>query len=511
MSLSSIKTRRSAPIAAAVALAIVASAAQAQQAPTTTAAPESTAPGSTLQEVIVTGTRQAGLEAAESPAPIQIVSSAELAATGKSDVIAALSALVPSFVMQAFGSDMENQTIQAKLRGLSPNHVLILVNGKRRHTTANLAVDQSPFQGGAGADLSFIPMAAIDHIEVLTEGAAAQYGSDAIAGVINIILKKNSSGGTANALYGGYFDGGGETTDLSGNVGFAPLDNGYFNVTAEAKNHGHSQRGDIDPRVVDPTLLATYPDSNEPYLSGYPYLNRIQGDAESHLKLASYNAGFDLPADIQFYSFGTYGFKEANSYENYRPPTKAEYVDPVTMETEYADPYGYNPQEQLIEEDFQVTSGFKGVIATWNWDLASAYGEDHDVVNTIDAANNSLYAAVGATPVNFHDGNFITTQWTTTLDLSRDFDVGLAGPLNVAYGGEFRHETFQITPGDLGSYTYSGAASFEGYSPGNATDHGRENEAVYVDLAGVRLRVCASTRPDVTSITVTSAMLRLVN
>jgi iron complex outermembrane receptor protein len=477
MSSSSSKLLHGALIAAATALALGAPAVQAQTASTDT----STEGG--LEEVIVTGTRQAGVSAAESPAPIQIISSEELVSSGKPDIMSALSNLVPSFVMQAFGSDMENQTIQAKLRGLSPNHVLILINGKRRHTTANLAVDQSPFEGGAGADLSFIPLAAIDHVEVLTEGAAAQYGTDAIAGVINIILKKNSSGGSATGLYGGYFDGGGDTSDVSANAGFAPMDDAYFNVTGEVHNHGHSYRGDIDPRVVDPANIDTYPDSNELSLSGYPYLNKIQGDAEAHLKLVSYNAGFDLHNGVEFYSFGTYGYKEANSYENYRPPTKAEYTDPTTGVVSYADPYGYNPQEQLIEEDYQLTAGFKGVIAEWNWDLASEFGEDHEIVNTIDSANNDLYNATGATPINFHDGNFITTQATTTLDLNRDFDVGLAGPLNVAFGGEFRHETYQIISGDLASYTYSGAASFEGYSPLNDSDHGRTNEAVYVDLA----------------------------
>ena len=116
--------------------------------------------------------------------------------------------------------------LQARLRGLSPNHVLVLVDGKRRHTTASLAIDPgSAYSGGAGVDLNFIPMSSIDHIEVLTDGAAAQYGSDAIAGVINFILKKNSSGGSVDATYGGFFDGGGSTTKVDANAGFAPVEN----------------------------------------------------------------------------------------------------------------------------------------------------------------------------------------------------------------------------------------------------------------------------------------------
>src|SRR4029077_12884030 len=119
------------------------------------------------------------------------------AASGGGDLMSTLAQVVPSLTIQAFGFDMSGQTLQAKMRGLSPNHVLILINGKRRHTTANIAVDTgSPYTGGANVDLNFIPVDAIDHIEVLTDGAAAQYGTDAIAGVINIILKKDTSGGS---------------------------------------------------------------------------------------------------------------------------------------------------------------------------------------------------------------------------------------------------------------------------------------------------------------------------
>ncbi|HXR20731.1 MAG TPA: TonB-dependent receptor plug domain-containing protein, partial [Steroidobacteraceae bacterium] len=193
MTVSSTKAPYATTVAAAVALAIATSAAHAAQ---TAAASETTTETSELQEVIVTGTRQAGLAAAESPAPVQILSAEALqAAAGNPDLMSTLAQIVPSLTMEAFGFDMAGQTLLAKLRGLSPNHVLVLINGKRRHTTSNITIDAgSTYQGGAGVDLNFIPLDAIDHIEVLTEGAAAQYGTDAIAGVINIILKKNSSG-----------------------------------------------------------------------------------------------------------------------------------------------------------------------------------------------------------------------------------------------------------------------------------------------------------------------------
>jgi iron complex outermembrane recepter protein len=423
------------------------------------------------QEVIVTGTREKGIAAAESAAPIQIIGGDTLRATGKATLIDALAQLVPSFQAQAFGADMQNQTLQARLRGLSPNHVLVLVDGKRRHTTSSLAIDGgSPYSGGAGVDLNFIPIASIDHIEVLTEGAAAQYGSDAIAGVINIILKKNSSGGTVDATYGGFFNGGGSTTKVEANAGFEPVENSYINLTAH---------------------IALAP--------GYPYVNHIQGDAETHFKLAGWNAGFKLPGDVELYSNGTYGTKDALSYENYRVPAKVSYSAAAAAATAaqygltapsstadivtYPFPLGFDPLEESKENDFQVVAGLKGAIGDWTWDLAEAYGEDHMDVYTIDSANATLYAATGSTPTNFYDGKFISTQSTTTLDITKEFEVGLAGPLTVAFGGEHRRESWQLGPGEPSSYIGGGAQSFPGYPATVATNAARHSDAGYVDLA----------------------------
>jgi iron complex outermembrane receptor protein len=453
-----------------------------------------------LQQVIVTGTRQKGIVAAESAAPIQIIAGDSLQATGQSTLINALAQLVPSFQAQAFGADMANQTLQARLRGLSPNHVLVLVDGKRRHTTASLAIDGgSAYSGGAGVDLNFIPLAAVDHIEVLTEGAAAQYGSDAIAGVINIILKKNNSGGTIDATYGRFFDGGGNTGKVEANAGFAPTENSFLNVTAQVSNHGHTDRGNPDPRTEPAYYTGSYPNSNIPLVPGYPNINFIQGDAETHFKLVAFNAGVDLPGGVEFYSNGTYGSKVAQSYENYRVPGKVTY-NPATAAGTAADygltppaagtdiatypfPLGFDPQEQSKEDDFQLVAGLKGSVFGWNWDFAEAYGEDHLGVYTIDSANATLYAATGSTPTNFYDGKFISTQSTTTLDISNDFDVGLAGPLTTSFGAEHRRETYVIGPGDPDSYIGGGAQSFPGYSAAVATNAARHSDAGYVDIA----------------------------
>lgn len=438
---------------------------------------------SSLTEVIVTGTRQIGVSVAESPAPIIVVDAQELLRSGAPDLMTSLTTVIPGFVRQAFGGDMANQTLQAKLRGLSPNHTLILVDGKRRHGTANLAVLGGPYQGGAGPDLNFIPMDAVDHVEVLLEGAAAQYGSDAIAGVINIILKKDNSGGTLKALRGGYMDGGGDTNQGGAHFGFQPTDDSFFNVTAEIQNHAHSMRGGIDPRVVDPARLASYPNSNMPFRTGYPYLNLIQGDAHFTLATFAFNSGFKLNDDVEFYAFGTWGDKKADSFENYRLPSRVSHTDTTTGAVTYMYPYGFDPEEATSEKDYQITGGVKGSIADWNWDLATAYGNDSSDLYTLHSGNASLYADTGASPVDFYDGKFVATQWTTTLDISRNFDVGLAGPLNVAFGGEYRRDTYAIYAGDAASYYGGGAQSFPGFAPADAGKYSRKNYAAYIDVA----------------------------
>ena len=445
-------------------------------APDASDAPDSSAIG----EVIITGTRQTGITAADSAAPIQIVSAAALQkVSGKPDLITALATIVPSLTAQSFGGDQSNQTLQIKLRGLSPNDTLVLINGKRRHTTANLAVLNGAYQGGAAADLNLIPVEAIDHIEVLTEGAAAQYGSDAIAGVVNIILKKNPAGGDVSASYGAYDDGGGSTEDISGNAGFQPLENSYLNLTAEVRNHGHSNRGAVDPRVINPT---TYPNSNEKYAPGYPYLNLIEGDGAYHATLLSFNSAFALGGgDTEFYSFGTWGKRDANSYENYRLPNKVAYT--AGGVTTYPFPFGFSPYEAIQETDYGITAGIRGEAVGWSWDVASSYGYDHDDIYTLNSSNASLYADTGASPTSFYDGFFKATQWTSTIDISRDIPIGLAGPLNIAFGGEYRRDTYAIGAGNPASYYGGGAQSYPGFNPPDAGDHARKNEAGYIDFA----------------------------
>lgn len=445
--------------------------------------------GDAIDEVIVTGTREQGIKAVDSAAPIQVVSAEALKASGAPDLMTALSQVVPSLQMEAFGFDMAGQTLQARLRGVSPNDVLVLINGKRRHTTANLAIDTgSPFQGGAGVDLNFIPIDAIDHVEVLTEGAAAQYGSDAIAGVINIILKKNTSGGSLGATYGQYGSGGGKTEDVSGNAGLEAGPGGYFNITGDFRSHGHSDTGAVDPRLFGPAAAGyAYPNSNVVNVPGYPNLNLIQGDAAVQAKLISVNAGWDFDGGIGLYFVATYGHKNAASYENYRMPNKVHFTDPVTGVTTYPDPLGFNPQEANSEDDFQLTAGIKGAVAGWDWDLSSGFGGDRDNLSTLSTVNTGYYSSTGnasaAALGDIYDGYLQATQWTTTLDFRHGFDVGMAGPMNLAFGIEHRRDTYTIGSGPPISYIDGGASSYPGFTPLDANSNARTNDAGYIDLA----------------------------
>ncbi len=445
------------------------------------------APNTTVEEVIVTGTRQTGLKVVDSPAPIQVVDSEALVRSGQTDLRLGLSNLIPSFTAQAFGGDTANLTLSARLRGLSPNQALVLVNGKRRHTTANLAVLGGAYQGAAAADLSFIPSASIGRVEVLTDGAAAQYGTDAIAGVINIIQKKNSSGGTISATGGKYIDEGGETAAMSFNLGTAPIEGSYMNMTAETKYHDFSNRGRADQRTVNPSNPSYTSARNavESKIPGYPNLNLISGDAEYRLSTFAFNAGVSLPNDGEIYTFGSYGHKDASAYENYR----RYYRVAGKSSTDLPFPNGFNPRERIIEDDYAFTLGTSGVAGGWNYDLASTWGMDDIEVRVEDSANASLYydtsttTTKGYTPTSFHAGTWTTTQLTNTLDISRDIEVGMATPLNLAFGAEQRSESYEIGQGDAASTYKEGSQSYPGFSKTDAGRHTRNSYAAYTDLA----------------------------
>src|SRR5574337_2009873 len=252
-----------------------------------------------LDTVVVTGTRVSNRTAAESLAPIDVLNPADLQGTGTTELATALSRLLPSLNFPRPSlTDGTDGSRPAQLRGLSPDQVLVLVNGKRRHTGAIVLNNGVIGRGSQPVDLNTIPLSAIDHIEVLRDGASAQYGSDAIAGVINIILKSGAKGGDIEVSGGQYSAGDGRQWQGSANFGI-PLagDQGWLRIAVQSGNQDHTNRAGPDHRP------------------GFPQLgvNFRQGDPDVRDNNLLLNAQYDLTPNLQFYAFGHYGRRQSTS------------------------------------------------------------------------------------------------------------------------------------------------------------------------------------------------------
>jgi iron complex outermembrane receptor protein len=409
-----------------------------------------------IQDVVVTGTRDTQRSAAESLSPIDVISAKDLQRTGQTDLRDALVKLLPSVNRLAQTGDAANLTSALTLRGLSPNHVLLLVNGKRRHTSANITADPGSQQGATPVDIDLIPVSAVDHIEVLRDGAAAQYGSDAIAGVINIILKNSSSGGSLTLTSGEYYKHDGFTLGGATDAGITLGEDGFLHLSAEYRRHEHSFRSGPDERTGT-------------------YVNKTLGDPYIRRESFGANAGISINKDVELYAFATVAHRAGGSFQNYRLPSRLPQVYPN----------GFTPVETSNETDGGITAGIKGSdLAGWRWDLSATWGTDNVKINMTDSANTDLYAATGATPTSFHLSQFQNTQQGANADIARSFDTGaLLAALSVALGSEYRRETYEIGAGDPASYYGSGAQALPGLSPVSAGKHSRNIAAAYADFS----------------------------
>jgi iron complex outermembrane receptor protein len=486
--------------------------AMAQQ--TAEAAPES---------VIVTGTRVTGMSAADSAAPITVIGNDAFTHVGAPDLRGALLPTVPSFDAEAHGGDTGTLFLSARLRGLNPNHTLVLVNGKRRHGTANLHVLPGAFQGAASPDLDLIALPAISRIEVLQDGAAAQYGSDAVAGVVNIILKKNDSGGSFSATGGQYYRGDGSTYDFAGNIGFDLGGKGFLSITGEKRFRGFTQRTGPSARVATATGA---PLPGVPFdvtkTPDFPYAGNNIGDPESQLTTVFYNSEYEILPDLTLYSFGSYGHRNAKSFGSYRAPNQAGFIATQFSDQRLLPPgstnpgcgngivpasgvnacfqtipngsytspgelifstSGFRPQIGLNEDDYGYTVGANGKVDGWNWDLSGTYGKDINKLTGLQTGNGSLFVNTHQSPSSFYLGSFRASELTGNLDVNKTFNVGLASPLSVAFGFEARENTYAITLGEPASYYGIGAANFPGFGPTSALSHSRKNYSQYIDFA----------------------------
>lgn len=483
----------------ALAAAVAMGAASAGWAQNAAATADASADGQADDEIVVTGSRSDGRLVAESATPIQLLNEAALSKVGQPNLNQALTQLVPSFQAQTQGGDLANLSLSARLRGLNPNHTLVMVNGKRRHGNSILQVANSAFAGSAAPSIDLIPPEMVKRIEILQDGAAAQYGSDAIAGVINIILKNDTSGGNLNLNTGQYFDGEGTTYSASGRIGVPLGEAGYLDLSLFHRRNAVTTTGtgqfsvrNLDGSTVTNVSAAFKPIYDSLNARGTP---RNGGQPKSNLSVAFYNAGYDF-GGVELYSFGDISRRHGAQTQGYRPPNRVcvAAADPTTCFSETVKD-GFTPVLEVVQKEFSLTGGLRGSTEDWNWDVAANYSEERSFVSTTNSANTSLFQdtfrAAAATPTtadsaftprDFYDGGFKFTQFVATVDIRRDFDAGMARPLTLAVGGEYRKESYEIFAGDAASTYKEGGQGFPGYLPSDAGLSKRHAKAVYANL-----------------------------
>jgi iron complex outermembrane receptor protein len=476
-----------------LALAVPAHAQDNPPAPATAAAED--AADSTI---VVTGTRRTDRTVADSPVPVDVIRSEEISHSGQTETNRILNQLVPSFNFpQPSIADGSDALRPATLRGLSPDQTLVLINGKRRHVSALLNINGTVGRGSAATDLNLIPGLAIGRVEVLRDGAAAQYGSDAIAGVINIQLKNANHGGRASLTYGEYYTKIDDVSDVMGlqlnaaglpifnpsdsryflalshgdrnvndgaqatagmNLGLPIGPNGFVNLTAEYHHRDPVNRAgfDLRPNFTFPPFPTAAIDPRE---VGFNRLQFKFGDPLSKDYNLFLNSGLEVSPGWDLYAFASYGHRRAISAANWRQYTNAANRDWSTLApNQVPNPgnfvpltdIGFLPLIGTKLKDYAGTIGIRGEVMGWNSDLSAGRGHnsfDYDLHDTLNASFGP------DSQTDFYAGGLRYGQTIFNLDLSREFGVGgFAKPLSVAVGAEHRREQFKIRHGDLQSW-----------------------------------------------------------
>ena len=428
-----------------------------------------------VEELVVTGTRTEGRSRLETLAPVDVISDKALSRQGTTELAAALASLAPSLDFPRPSiTDGTDSVRPATLRGLAPDQTLVLLNGMRRHASALVNVNGSIGRGSAAVDLNAIPTVAIDRIEVLRDGASAQYGSDAIAGVINLRLREAREGGSVSGTYGIYNTdvktarnpGGrhkedGPTYTISGWTGLPLGAEGFLTLSGEYRFRNPTSRGDLDPRVTPTKVTSRYGDPQSEDISFYA------------------NAGLPLNDVWNAYGFAGYQKRKTDSAANPRLATNANNVLSIW-------PLGFLPLITTDIDDYTVAGGVKGDVGGFAVDAGIVYGYNKVNYGVI----NSVNASIGATsPTTFDAGSMRYDQWVAGIDATKPLDFGMAKPATLALGVEYRHESYAIGAGTAPSYIFggitgkaAGSQGFPGFKPSNEVDKNRNSQAVYVDL-----------------------------
>jgi iron complex outermembrane receptor protein len=453
-----------------------------------------------LNEVVVTGSRATeGRSNILTTAPVDVISAREIKAYAQTDVTQILTYIAPSFQStRQTVTDGTDFVDPASLRGLGPDQVLVLVNGKRRHTSALVNINGTPGRGSVGTDMNVIPPAAIKRIEVLRDGAAAQYGSDAIAGVINIQLKDDTTGISVSSTAGQTAKSDGELFQADANLGFGLGRRGFVNVSGQFSNRSYVDRSGLDTSGLSDAQKLDLKARDNALITqnGFNRRDTRVGSSDTRTYGSFVNAAYTLAPSIglEVYFAGGLTRRTGRSGALYRLPTAVTQTDASLY------PNGFLPFINSTVNDGSAIVGLRGRVLGFAADLSNTYGRnalDYDVTNTLNAS-----LPLGTSPTSFYAGQLAFQQNTTNLGFTRKFtEVGPLATLNVAFGGEFRVDNFQIEAGEEGSYrnyqrvvspatspttspTYAAGAAqgFPGYQPQDATDKSRTNVAGYLDL-----------------------------
>jgi iron complex outermembrane receptor protein len=460
-----------------------------------------------LGQVILVGTRTTGRVKTDTPVPVDVVNISQVAMpTARMDLTSILNFSAPSFnYNKQSGSDGADHVDLATLRGLGPDQTLVLINGKRRHQTAFVAVFGTRGRGNSGTDLNTIPASAIDRVEILRDGASAQYGSDAIAGVINLVLKKTVNKLSGNIGYAGYHDpkfntayasdlstqyenaGKIDGNSLSVNLNYGlPIGTkgGFINLSLQGLTTGKTFR-----QALDTSNYYTNPDGM--YIDIY---RRGNGDASLDMIGGMVNMEIPTNGNTSIYVFGGYNHKSSDAFaftRNFsgqpeRFPTDAGgnliFVPSIMKESNDGETF-YSPHIQTKINDLSFTGGIKGQTkSNWNWDLSNTIGRN----DFHFYGDKTFNASLGANQTHFDDGGFNFLQNTANLNFSKE----LSHSLNFAVGVEYRFEQYQLYAGEEGSYMNydptgdkaTGAQGFPGYQPNDVVKADRSVVGLYADV-----------------------------
>ena len=491
---------------------------------------EESAKAEDYEQIAVVGSRAAPRSVADSAVPIDIISDEEFKQQGATDMVSMMQTVVPSFnVNDQPINDASTLVRPANLRGMASDHTLVLVNGKRRHRSAVITFLGGGLSDGAqGPDISVIPAAALKQVEVLRDGAAAQYGSDAIAGVINFVLNDASEGGTFEARYGSYYEGDGDMIQLSGNVGLPLSDNGFINLSAEYRTADDTsrsvQRADAAELVAAGNTFVADPAQ----IWGSP-------EIKHDIKLFA-NAGLELSDTSEAYIFGNFAEREVEGGFYFRNPhnrggvndggtnedgeqlllvgdltgdmsgncpTDIVVGDNVLTNQRYIDEVANNPDcfafNEILPGGF--TPRFGGTVTDMSLVFGTKGELDNDITydvslnlgqNEVDfAISNTINPSLGPeTPTSFSPGRYTQSEQTLDIDFTKPFDVGLYEPLFVATGFQYRNESYESVAGDTASYEIGplatqgfgiGSNGFPGLAANSQGRVSRNNIALYID------------------------------